>query len=70
MRKEGVAVQLSKAPDFIAGAAKSTTTENANPQREGYAFGAGEFGDGYYRFGTAHGDEIMRTRLEKMLKER
>ena len=64
------AVPFSKAPDFIAGAAKSTTTANANPQREGYAFGAGEWGDGYYRFGTAHGDEIMRVRLEKMLKER
>ena len=35
VRKEGVAVQLSKAPDFIAGAAKSTTSENANPKREG-----------------------------------
>ena len=40
------------------------------PAAGGYAFGAGEFGDGYYRFGTAHGDEIMRVRLEKMLKER
>ena len=31
------AVPFSKAPDFIAGAAKSTTTANANPQREGHA---------------------------------
>ena len=37
VRKEGVAVPFSKAPDFIAGAPKSTTTANANPQREGYA---------------------------------
>ena len=36
-RAAGGSVPFSKAPDFIAGAPKSTTTANANPQREGHA---------------------------------
>ena len=61
---------LSKMPDFVAAAPQSTTQGvNANPQKAGYVFGAGESGDGYYGFGTAHGDEIMRLRLEALLAQ-
>ncbi|KAH8064469.1 hypothetical protein JL722_1342 [Aureococcus anophagefferens] len=65
----GVTRQIREAPDFIAAADRKTVARGtqANPLREGYVFGAGASGDGYYRIGTALGDALLRTRLESKL---
>ena len=66
----GVTRQIREAADFIAAADRKTVARGtqANPLREGYVFGAGASGDGYYRIGTALGDALLRTRLESKLK--
>jgi hypothetical protein len=63
----GLAFFLPAAPKANKRQNNGGRVPNANPHREGYVFGGGTQGDGYYRLDSVDADKIIVTRLQAKL---